>query len=298
MLVDHVHGRMLLRKKKKCFNDKHMRSMKDTWHSLLESMQQEWPFFYGALLATTVENIHTVSGGDKKVSGRKTDVELSLRWWTQDVVSLLLGSSSSSSSSSSSNANDKIKGGNKDSLLNKKRRVGRKHRVATVDRQRLITCVRSVGAVSTYGPLLSSMLDITMLEDVASTTRKMNGDEIEMEAQDAAQLLHLDSEMRELGGVAASSPRGSLISGTNETSTSDTPQLLSLEELESSIGMDLDVVEEEEVEEEEEEVETAAADVRNHQQEGSKQEEEDWVLCQSWISCPIGHYLGKSNTLY
>ena len=139
-----------------------------------------------------------------------------------------------------------------------------------------------------------------MLEDVASTTRKMNGDEIEMEAQDAAQLLHLDSEMRELGGVAVSSPRGSLISGTNETSTSDTPQLLSLEELESSIGMDLDAVEEEEVEEveeeEEEEVETDAADVRNHQQEGSKQDEEDWSLCQSWISCPIGHYLGKSKT--
>jgi hypothetical protein len=279
MLVDPEQGRMLQRTR---FSDKHMRSLKKTWLSLLQSVQQEWPFFYGALLATVVENIYTLTGG-KKVSGRKTDVELSLRWWTQDILSLLLGSVS------------RVEHNNQTLLLKKRRRLVRQHRVATIDRQRVISCVRSVGAVGTYGALLSSMLDVTMLEDVASTTRKMNGDVVEVEAKDAAQLLHLDSEMRELGGVAASSPRGSPTSGlsveTPKAAAANTPQLLSLEELESSIGMDL------EEEEEQEDDEISADKVLKDQQRGTKEqgEEDDWVLCQSWVSCPIGHFIGEAT---
>ena len=314
-LVDHVdNGRLLLYKK---FNDTNMTTLKNKWMPVLHAVQQEWPFFYGALLATIVENIGRVCAQKLSTSKRKTDVELSLRWLADDVLTLILASSGSSgidssgSSSSSSSSSGGSSGSSGSSINNssisqkgrpqqnsrRKRHRRHLHRVAPIDRQRLVDCVGVTNAISIYGNLLSSMLEATRMEDAASATRKSNSDVVIGSAR-AAELLLVDSEMRVLSKTSSVVVGGGVLSAVRPSKV--VPQLLlSLEELENSIGMGTTAEEEEDDDEDEEEDEEEDENSRKEivdkeRQEGGTGDRgaddgNEWTLCTTWKSCPIGY---------
>jgi hypothetical protein len=313
-LVDHVdNGRLLLYKK---FNDTNMTTLKNKWMPVLHAVQQEWPFFYGALLATIVENIGRVCAQKLSTSKRKTDVELSLRWLADDVLTLILASSGSSgidssgsSSSSSSGSGGGGSSGSSSSINNssssqksrpqqnsrRKRHRRHLHRVAPIDRQRLVDCVGVTNAISIYGNLLSSMLEATRMEDAASATRKSNSDVVIGSAR-AAELLLVDSEMRVLSKTSSVVVGGGVLSAVRPSKV--VPQLLlSLEELENSIGMGTTAEEdddEDEEEDEEEDENSRKEIVDKERQEGGTGDRgaddgNEWTLCTTWKSCPIGY---------
>ena len=305
ILVHPSHGRLLVQKR---FNPTTMGVLKSLWMPLLDAMQQAWPFFYGALLATVVENIGHLCSNKLSLSARKSDLEKSLRWWANDVFSRVLhqntphhkkqGKSSTSSCSTNASTQATIL-----TISIKKHVLSTSHRVAPIDRNRLIACVGVANAIDVYGALLSSMLNVTSMEDAASTTRNLNNDDAHISSSRAVQLLQLDSEIRALTKQGESLVTTTVVGGTTPAPPpmAQAPQLMSLDELESSIGLgngsssaeeeSSDVELEEEVEKKEREKEKETKKKKKKKKTGlEKQPEEsnEWTLCTSWSSCPIG----------
>ena len=305
ILVHPSHGRLLVQKR---FNPTTMGVLKSLWMPMLDAMQQAWPFFYGALLATVVENIGHLCSNKLSLSARKSDLEKSLRWWANDVFSRVLhqntphhkkqGKSSTSSCSTNASTQATIL-----TISIKKHVLSTSHRVAPIDRNRLIACVGVANAIDVYGALLSSMLNVTSMEDAASTTRNLNNDDAHISSSRAVQLLQLDSEIRALTKQGESLVTTTVVAGTTPSPPpmAQAPQLMSLDELESSIGLgngsssaeeeSSDVELEEEVEKKEREKEKETKKKKKKKKTGlEKQPEEsnEWTLCTSWSSCPIG----------
>jgi hypothetical protein len=262
-LVHSSYGCLLVRKR---FNENALNAIKFMWIPLLDSMQQAWPFFYGALLTTIVENISFCVSEKLSLSARKSDAEKSLRWWANDIlVSVLLKdtqqknpeSLTSFTSPSFATASNNI------SLRSQSRRV------APIDRNRLLESIGVTDAIDIYGHLLPLIISLTRTEDLASATRNINNNDAYTGSTRAVQLLQLDSEIR-----ALTKKSGHLVTNIADRSASPQPtqraQLMSLEELESSIHDDEDCMEE------------------TKKQENKTIEGNEWSLCTSWSSCPIG----------